>query len=327
MLMRSTLSSTCCVLLMHSYSFAQNSRPEPVIDMHLHANSVKMFGESPVYVCAPFPFWPAWDPKTGPDILAKSITKAPPCSHPLRSAASDDENRIRTLKLLEEWNIIGVTGGSQMETWRAVVQERILPSLSFSGKPSISLEELRQKIEKKEIVALGEIEPTLEGKVPDDQSLEPYYALAEKLDIPVGIHMGLAVPGASYIMASGLRQRHGSMLLLEDLLVRHPKLRVWAMHAGWPLLDDAMATLFAHPQLYVDLAGICYIIPRADFYHYLQRLVEAGFENRIMFGSDNVIWPDAIPIAIQSIKDAPFLTSEQKRDILYNNAARFLRLK
>ena len=59
---------------------------------------------------------------------------------------------------------------------------------------------------------------------------------------------------------------------------------------------------------------------------YLNRLIEAGFESRIMFGSDNVIWPDAIPIAIQSIKDAPFLTSEQKRDILYNNAARFLRL-
>jgi predicted TIM-barrel fold metal-dependent hydrolase len=30
---------------------------------------------------------------------------------------------------------------------------------------------------------------------------------------------------------------------------------------------------------------------------------------------------------IQSIETAPFLTAEQKRDIFYNNAARFLRLK
>jgi len=30
--------------------------------------------------------------------------------------------------------------------------------------------------------------------------------------------------------------------------------------------------------------------------------------------------------AIQVIEAAPFLTGEQKRDVLYNNAARFLRL-
>ena len=33
-----------------------------------------------------------------------------------------------------------------------------------------------------------------------------------------------------------------------------------------------------------------------------------------------------IEVAIDSITNAPFLSEEQKRDILYNNAARFLRL-
>jgi uncharacterized protein len=45
-----------------------------------------------------------------------------------------------------------------------------------------------------------------------------------------------------------------------------------------------------------------------------------------MFGSDQMFWPDAIGEAIQSIEQAPFLSEAQKRDILYNNAARFLRL-
>ena len=44
-----------------------------------------------------------------------------------------------------------------------------------------------------------------------------------------------------------------------------------------------------------------------------------------MFGSGQMVWPDAIPIGIESIAQAPFLTEGQKRDILYNNAARFLR--
>ena len=45
-----------------------------------------------------------------------------------------------------------------------------------------------------------------------------------------------------------------------------------------------------------------------------------------MFGSDQMVWPEAIEVSIDSIETADFLTKEEKRDILYNNAARFLRL-
>jgi uncharacterized protein len=37
-------------------------------------------------------------------------------------------------------------------------------------------------------------------------------------------------------------------------------------------------------------------------------------------------WPDAIGMAIEVIESVKFLTEEQRRDIFYNNAARFLRL-
>ena len=45
-----------------------------------------------------------------------------------------------------------------------------------------------------------------------------------------------------------------------------------------------------------------------------------------MFGSDQMVWPKVIGMAIDGIESASFLTQEQKRDIFYNNAARFLRL-
>ena len=51
-----------------------------------------------------------------------------------------------------------------------------------------------------------------------------------------------------------------------------------------------------------------------------------GFVKRIMWGSDQLVWPRAIEVAIETIQNAPFLSEEQKRDIFYNNAARFLRL-
>jgi predicted TIM-barrel fold metal-dependent hydrolase len=39
-----------------------------------------------------------------------------------------------------------------------------------------------------------------------------------------------------------------------------------------------------------------------------------------------MIWPGVIDASIRTIKEADFLTEAQKRDIFYNNAARFLRL-
>jgi predicted TIM-barrel fold metal-dependent hydrolase len=68
------------------------------------------------------------------------------------------------------------------------------------------------------------------------------------------------------------------------------------------------------------------MLPTKEFYFYLERIVNAGFGKRIMFGSDNMVWPQTIEIGIKKIEQATFLTSDQKRDILFNNAARFLRL-
>lgn len=39
-----------------------------------------------------------------------------------------------------------------------------------------------------------------------------------------------------------------------------------------------------------------------------------------------MIWPGLVDAAIAAIQEAPFLTERQKRDIFYDNAARFLRL-
>ncbi len=98
------------------------------------------------------------------------------------------------------------------------------------------------------------------------------------------------------------------------------------MHAGYPFLDETIAFLHAHPQVYVDLAEINWMIPRAEFHEYLRRLMQAGFGKRLMLGSDQMFWPAAIGLAIDSIETAGFLTEDEERDIFYNNAARFLRL-
>jgi len=59
----------------------------------------------------------------------------------------------------------------------------------------------------------------------------------------------------------------------------------------------------------------------------LKSLIDAGFEKRIMYGSDEMIWSDAIALSIKNIENAPFLSEQQKRDIFYNNAARFYNIE
>lgn len=164
------------------------------------------------------------------------------------------------------------------------------------------------------------------GLSPGDPSLEPFFALAEELDIPVGIHMGHGAPGGPYWAYPSYRAALGNPLLLEEVLVRHPKLRLYVMHAGFPMVDELILLLFSPPQVYVDISGDNWGQPRREFDQSLRRLVDAGYGKRIMFGSDQMVRPQTIAIAVDSIESAEYLDAEQKRDIFYNNAARFLRL-
>jgi hypothetical protein len=93
------------------------------------------------------------------------------------------------------------------------------------------------------------------------------------------------------------------------------------------MIDDLLSLLYTYPQVYVDTGVIDYLLPRAEFHAYMRRIVEAGFGNRVMFGSDQMIWPETIEVAIESIESAEFLTPAQKRAILHDNAARFLRIE
>lgn len=189
----------------------------------------------------------------------------------------------------------------------------------------VPVDSLRAWFARDRYQALAEFAPQYSGFAPNAPELEPYFALAEELDIPVGLHLGIGAPGAAY--SGGYRMALGNPLLLEEVLVRHPDLRLYVMHAGWPFLDELLGLLWAHSQVYVDIAVINWVLPRAEFHRYLQRIVEAGFADRILFGSDQMVWPDAIPLAVEAVESAPFLSEAQKEDIFCRNAARFLRLE
>ncbi|MFC0589335.1 amidohydrolase family protein [Novosphingobium aquiterrae] len=307
---------------------AQQPR-EPIIDVHVHALKADDQGPPPLAMCTPIDPMPTWD--TAKPVMQNFIApfKQPACKDPVWSPTSDAEVMRRTLAVMERHNVYGVVSGraALLSAWKKAAPQRVIPSLTpdFPLKPGFE-DELRQAKAAGDLAVIGELGFEYEGVSVADPALEPLWAAAEKQDIPVAIHFGPGPPGVAYMPGMGYRARLSSPLLLEDVLVKHPRLRVNVMHAGFPMLDDTLALLYAHPQVYLDTGVIVYTQPRPAFYRYLQALVEAGFGQRIMFGSDQMVWPETMERSIKVIEEAPFLTRQQKRDILYNNAARFLRL-
>jgi len=321
------LGALWCLLLAVSAAPAAAQNRLPIIDMHMHVGLNQV--PPPSAVCTPFdPPLPLWDQRLPFAEVWSSMLKSPPCADPVWSPLTAEAEMDETLASVRRFNVFGILSGDGvlLDAWLAAEPERFTAGIRcFPTLPDCPVAQLRELHSTGRLEVLAEINPHMLGMAPDDERLEPYWALAEELDIPVGIHLGI-VPPFIYLGMPEDRARLASALTLEEVLVRHPRLRVYVMHAGYPMLDDMLALLQAHPQVYVDTAAIVWHVPRAGFYRYLRALVDAGHGKRVMFGSDNIGYPGLIERSIAVIEEAPFLTEEQKRDILYNNAARFLRL-
>ena len=106
--------------------------------------------------------------------------------------------------------------------------------------------------------------------------LEGIYGACERLGLPVIFHTGTSVfPGA--------RSRFGQPLLVEDVAVDFPELRIVLAHGGRPLwMNEAVFLVRRFPHVYLDLSSI----PPARLRSYFPELERIS--EKVLFGSD---WP------------------------------------
>lgn len=307
---------------------AQNTSADrpPVIDVHQHAMDDSFPGLGPM--CPNTSAFTASDPATKEAPFGWIEEECTPKLYP----SAKGEYIKDLVAEMERLNVTAVVFGDpkSVEKWRAAAPKRVIPGTSFSEgiapASRVSIEALRESFTVGGFKIMGEIGLQYEGLSPSDMSVDKYFALAEELDIPVAIHMGTGGSGRANVGMKTFRGSMGNPLLLEDLLARHPKLRVQIMHAGYPMIDNLLTLLQASSHVYVDVAGLIWSYPLNEVNRYIERIVGAGFEDRVMFGTDQMAWPKLMAYSISIIQNADYLTPQQKRDILYNNAARFLRL-
>lgn len=276
----------------------------PIIDVHMHTDPLRSVSGSS-------------NPITG---------ARPATSEALRDAVIEQCKKYNIVRAVINGRPANLPLWTQKDPQRFIAAPMIIV---IDQHPVIDVSALRQQIESGHASALGEIMSQYMGLAPDDPILEPYWALAEELDIPAMIHTGTSFPATAYHGYPGFRLRLGNPLLVEDVLVKHPKLRLWIAHGGLPWATETFALMAQYPQVYMDVSAVDWLggaEGRTQFHLFLKQAIDRGFEKRIMFGTDEAGWPDAIPLAIEGVDSAPFLTPEQKKDIFYNNAAGFLRL-
>ncbi len=278
----------------------------PIIDMHLHC-----------YTEVPSGMRADWADRTD----AQALT----------APTSAEEHMRATLSEMDRYNVVlAVVSGPEasIRAWHEAAPGRFIGGafLGDDGLPEHSVDSLRALVEAGTVGVLGELALQYAGIAPDDPRLDPYYDYLEASGVPLALHTGLGPPGGPHSFAPAFRVTLGRPTLFEPVIARRPGLRAYLMHAGWPYIDETKAMMYIYPNIYADIGVLAWALTREAFYSALKELVEAGFGERILFGTDQILWPGALGIAVETVEAAPFLSEDQKRDIFYNNAARFLGL-
>jgi predicted TIM-barrel fold metal-dependent hydrolase len=244
-------------------------------------------------------------------------------------------HREATFAAFKKFNIVkaAVSGNpGSVENWvekdssHRVIRGILMFAPTDYGMDSMKFE---QMVKDKKVEVFGEIAPYYSGTTLSDSSWQPYLRICEKYDIPVAVHTGGGDPGGTYSWSPKARLKLGDPYLVEDVLVRYPKLRIYLMHNGgeeWH--EHALRLMAYYPQLYTDIAVMLWVEPNSQrtVTEFLKNAKHAGYLSRVMFGSDQMIWPYAIEKSIKFLNSLTFLTKRDKEDIFYNNAAKFLNL-
>ncbi len=275
----------------------------PVIDMHLHA-------------------WPSGE-DGGPE------------------QPKNQQAMARTLAALERYNVVlAAASGPQdfLAAWNDADTGRVMLGPIFpciDGKNPTSFRHncyddggnfpdlawLEAQYAAGTFEVMGELYNQYAGIAFDDPRMEPYYALAERLGIPVAFHTHSAPPLTASQCCPAFRIANGNPLLLENVLVKYPKLKVQIMHANPLVYPEVIDLLVQFPKVYVDISAWQMAYTRKKFHRLLQEYADAGMTARIMFGSDGHDYAKAFA----AYESAEFLSDRQLEGIFCKNAERFLR--
>ena len=282
-------------LIVPIFSWGQDGI-KPIIDMHLHD-----YTEQTYYVAS------SLDGNMSPKSL--------------------DDYRVQVASMLKKYNVVKAVvstfGGPNTLDKEGI----LIPGYLAFNPPKDTTEFIRQ-IKAGEIKVFGEIDPASVGKTLSDPDFDVYMSICERFDIPVAVHTGGTGPDLTYLCCPSFRLRYGDPFTVEDVIAKYPNLRIYLMHAGEVFHEHAIRLMYQYTHVYADLGVLLWVDEIAIDYgeQFLKKAKKYGLIDRVMYGSDQMVWPHAIEKSILKLDSYDFLSEEDKRKIFYENAVNFLRL-
>jgi predicted TIM-barrel fold metal-dependent hydrolase len=99
----------------------------------------------------------------------------------------------------------------------------------------------------------------------------------ERLELPLLIHQG-----TTFARAGSLLQARP--VLLDEIALRFPELRIVIAHMGHPWFSEAIAVVRRHPHVYADVSAL--VSRRWLLYQALVEAIEYSVEHKLLFGTD-----------------------------------------
>jgi predicted TIM-barrel fold metal-dependent hydrolase len=151
--------------------------------------------------------------------------------------------------------------------------------------------------------------PITFGMAPNDRRCYPLYAKCVELGIPVGLQVGHS--------AEPLPSDVGRPMLVDDVAIDFPELKINLSHTGWPWTGEFISMLWRHPNVYGDISA--YFPKSLD--PELVRAMDRQLRHKVMLGTNGF----PLERCLAELDELP-LREETKARIRRDNAAEFLGL-
>ncbi len=119
--------------------------------------------------------------------------------------------------------------------------------------------------------------PTYQHFDPTDRSHWPFFRRCSELGIPIMWHQGTTFPASA-------RLRWALPLLLEDVAMAFPDLRMIIAHLGHPWEEDVIALIRKTPNMYADISAVHYRPWR--YWQAMVTAMEYGVTHKLLLASD-----------------------------------------
>jgi predicted TIM-barrel fold metal-dependent hydrolase len=164
--------------------------------------------------------------------------------------------------------------------------------------------------------------PNYQNFDPLGPEAEQVLAEAERRGLPIVFHQGTSPIG-------GAPLRYAHPLVMDEIAIRHPELRIVMAHMGHPWQADTIAVIRKHPNVFADVSALFY--RPWSFWSGMRLATEWSVLHKLLLGSDWPIIKPAETIAgLRRVNDVvagtgmPRVPEQAVEDIIHRDALAIL---